>query len=60
MLAVFMKKDYLVSVPENVIRTNLGIEIYDKVKIVECKANNLKEVYSKYPNALKVQLKEKD
>lgn len=53
-----MGKVYLVSIPTNITRTKTGIEFYDKVQIVECKAYNLREIYYQYPNALKVELKD--
>ena len=52
-----MLKEYLVSVPKNVIGTEMGFEFYEKVQIIKCKAKNVDEIYKQYPNALKVELK---
>ena len=54
-----MVKNYVVAVPVIVTATNIGVEFYDKVELVECRAKNLKEIYSKYPNALNVRVKDK-
>ena len=54
-----MQKEFLVALPVIVATTKVGVEFYDKVKVVECRAQNLKEIYRKFPNALNVRLKDK-
>jgi hypothetical protein len=52
-----MAAEYLVTVPENITKTDMGIEFYDKVRVFECSAESMLDIYYQFPNAIKVDKK---